>query len=177
MQEAGLTHIGVNNQAAGGNAVLQGGLGPTLLTRYRRDALETAGVKYVMIFEGVNDIGGGPTDGGSQGSIGNRLQQAFQQIARDCHAAGIKTIGATITQFSGPGQSYSNPTREQTRVRVNQWILTSGAFNATVDFSSIVGDAARPSQLASPYDGGDHLHPNVAGFQAMADGFPLEFFD
>ncbi|KXX75973.1 hypothetical protein MMYC01_206831 [Madurella mycetomatis] len=177
MQEAGLTHIGVNNQAAGGNAVLQGGLGPTLLTRYRRDALETAGVKYVMIFEGVNDIGGGPTDGGSQNNLGNRLQQAFQQIARDCHAAGIKTIGATITQFSGPGQSYSNPTREQTRVRVNQWILTSGTFNATVDFSSIVGDPARPSQLASPYDGGDHLHPNVAGFQAMADGFPLEFFD
>ncbi|GAB1314559.1 hypothetical protein MFIFM68171_04769 [Madurella fahalii] len=177
MQKAGLTHIGVNNQAAGGNAVLQGGLGPTLLTRYRRDALETAGVKYVMIFEGVNDIGGGPTDGGSQTNLGNRLQQAFQQIARDCHAAGIKTIGATITQFSGSGQSYSNPTRDQTRVRVNQWILTSGTFNATVDFATIVGDPNRPSQLASRYDGGDHLHPNVAGFQAMADGFPLEFFD
>lgn len=177
MQKAGITHIGVNNQAAGGNTVLSGGLGPTLLTRYRRDALQTAGVKYVMIFEGVNDIGGGGADGGTQGGIASRLQQAFAQIARDCHAAGIKTIGATITPFGGQGQAYSNPTREQTRVRVNDWILRSGTFNATVDFSAITGDPARPSQLAARYDGGDHLHPNVAGFQAMADGFPLDFFD
>jgi lysophospholipase L1-like esterase len=176
MQKAGLTHIGVNNQAAGGNTVLSGGLGPTLLTRYKRDALQVAGVKYVMIFEGVNDIGNGGTDSGSQNSLGTKLQQAFAQIARDCHAAGIKTIGATITPFSGSGQSYSNPARDAGRVRVNDWILKSGTFNATVDFAKIVADPARQSQLAAQYDGGDHLHPNVAGFQAMADGFPLDFF-
>ncbi|KAL2197672.1 SGNH hydrolase-type esterase domain-containing protein [Corynascus similis CBS 632.67] len=177
-QEGGaLAEIAVNNQAAGGNAVLSGGLGPTLLSRYERDALRVAGVKYVMVFEGVNDIGGGPTDAGSQAGIGSRLQDAFAQIAADCKAAGLKTIGATITPFSGNGQPYSNPTREQTRAQVNEWILTSGTFDATVDFAAILANPSAPSQLASQYDGGDHLHPNVAGYQALADGFPLEVFE
>lgn len=178
MQKAGgnLSQIAVCNQAAGGNAVLQGGLGPTLLTRYKRDALQVAGVKYVMIFEGVNDIGGGGTDSGSQNGIGSRLQQAFAQIVKDCKAAGLKTIGGTITPFGGNGQSYSNPTREQTRVKVNDWILRSGTFDATVDLAGLVADASTKSQLARQYDGGDHLHPNVAGYQRMADGFPLDIF-
>ncbi|KAL1840058.1 hypothetical protein VTJ49DRAFT_834 [Mycothermus thermophilus] len=136
MQQVGnITNIGVCNQAAGGNAILSGGLGPTLLTRYRRDALQVAGVKYVMIFEGVNDIGNSSPDSGTQNSMVTRLQQAYQQIVRDCKAAGLKTIGATITPFGGSGQSYSNPAREQTRVRVNEWILNSGTFDATVDFA------------------------------------------
>ncbi|KAL2262520.1 hypothetical protein VTK26DRAFT_1100 [Humicola hyalothermophila] len=177
LQRAGITHIGVNNQAAGGNAVLSGGLGPTLLSRYQRDALQVAGAKYVMVFEGVNDIGSGGADAGTQGGIGDRLQQAFEQIARDCHAAGLKTIAATITPFGGAGQAYSHPAREQTRVRVNEWILGSGAFNETVDFAGILEDPNVKSQLAGQFDGGDHLHPNVAGFQAMADGFPLDLFE
>jgi lysophospholipase L1-like esterase len=161
--------IGVNNQAAGGNAVLQGGLGPTLLTRYKRDALQVAGVKYVMIFEGVNDIGGSGSD------ISSRLQQAFAQIVKECKAAGIKTIGGTITPFGG--NSYSSPAHEQTRVKVNEWILGSGTFDATVDFAKLIADPAAKSQMARQYDGGDHLHPSVAGYQAMADGFPLDFFE
>ncbi|WPJ60783.1 hypothetical protein SMAC4_13288 [Sordaria macrospora] len=181
MQKAGINHIGVNNQAAGGNAVLNGGLGPTLLSRYKRDALQQQGVRYVMIFEGVNDIGGGGTDSGSQNGIGNRLIGAYKQIAKECNAAGIKVIGGTITPFGGNGQSYSNPTREQTRQRVNEWILSNAgegkALDAVVDFGKIIGDPNTKSQLAKQYDGGDHLHPNVAGYQAMADGFPLGFFD
>ena len=177
MHREGITHIGVNNQAAGGNAVLSGGLGPTLLSRYKRDALGTAGVRYVVIFEGVNDIGGGGADAGTQSGIANRLIEAYKQIARDCRAAGIKVIGGTITPFGGQGQSYSNPTREQTRVKVNEWILNNGGvFDAVVDFGKIIGDPNARSQLARQFDGGDHLHPNVAGFQAMADGFPLGVF-
>ncbi|KAJ4415972.1 hypothetical protein N0V85_002474 [Neurospora sp. IMI 360204] len=178
MQKAGINHIGVNNQAAGGNAVLSGGLGPTLLSRYKRDALQQQGVKYVMIFEGVNDIGGGGTDSGSQNGIGNRLIDAYKQIAKECKSAGIKVIGGTITPFGGNGQSYSNSTREQTRSKVNQWILNSGGqLDAVVDFGKIIGDPSVKSQLAKQFDGGDHLHPNVAGYQAMADGFPLDFFN
>ncbi|KAK4164397.1 SGNH hydrolase-type esterase domain-containing protein [Cladorrhinum sp. PSN259] len=176
MVKNGITHIGVNNQAAGGNTVLSGGLGPTLLSRYKRDALQAAGVKYVMIFEGVNDIGNGGTDSGSQNGIVSRLQSAYQQIVKECKAAGIKTIGATITQFSGSGQSYSNPARDQGRQKINDWILNSGTFDATVDFAKIIGDPSNKAQLAKAYDGGDHLHPNVAGYQAMADGFPLDIF-
>ncbi|KAK4142316.1 SGNH hydrolase-type esterase domain-containing protein [Dichotomopilus funicola] len=181
MQQAsngsGAAVVGVNNQAAGGNAVLTGGLGPTLLTRYQRDALQVAGVKYVMIFEGVNDIGGGSADSGTQTRIGTELQEAFAKIVGDCKAAGIKTIGGTITPFGGNGQAYSSPVREAARVAVNEWILGSGTFDATVDFAKLIGDPTMVSQLAGKYDGGDHLHPNVAGYQAMADGFPLDFFD
>ncbi|KAK3325973.1 SGNH hydrolase-type esterase domain-containing protein [Apodospora peruviana] len=178
MLKAGITNIGVNNQAAGGNTVLSGGLGPTLLSRYKRDAIQQAGVKYVLIFEGVNDIGGGGTDSGSQNGIGSRLQDAFKQIANDCKAAGIKVFAASITPFGGSGQSYSNPTREQTRVKVNNWIKSNVGtlFDGFVDLSKAIGDAGNPSQMAKTYDGGDHLHPNPAGMQALADGFDLALF-
>lgn len=88
--------------------------------------------------------------------------------------------GATITPFAGSGQSYSNPAREATRVRVNSWIMANSGvgrtFDAVVDFAKMVGDEKTPSQLEKTFDGGDHLHPNVAGYQAMADGFPLGIF-
>ncbi|KAK4445730.1 SGNH hydrolase-type esterase domain-containing protein, partial [Podospora aff. communis PSN243] len=170
MQKNGINHIGVCNQAAGGNTVLSGGLGPPLMQRYKRDALQTAGVKYVMLFIGVNDIGN------SGGGVASQLQNAFRTVVADCKAAGLKTIGATVTAFGGQGQSYSSPAREQQRQQLNQWILTSGTFDVTVDFAKAIDNPSRKDQLASQYDGGDHLHPNVAGFQAMADVFPLDVF-
>ncbi|KAH8601758.1 SGNH hydrolase-type esterase domain-containing protein [Bisporella sp. PMI_857] len=176
MQKSSLTNIGVNNQAAGGNRVLADGLGPSLISRYKRDAITQAGVKYVMIFEGVNDIGTAGTDSGTQTNIGNQLISAFTQIAADAKKAGIAVFAATITPFSGSGQSYSNPTREATRQKVNTWIKTSGTFDAVVDFDQILRDPSTPSQLASKYNGGDYLHPNVAGYQALADAFPLDIF-
>ncbi|KAK0720137.1 SGNH hydrolase-type esterase domain-containing protein [Lasiosphaeris hirsuta] len=172
LQKAGLTHIGVNNQAAGGNTVLSGGLGPPLMQRYKRDALEQQGVKWVMIFEGVNDLG----NAGDGNGVATRLQSSFKQIVADCKKAGFKTIGATITAFSGNGQSYSGAGREAGRQTINKWILTSGTFDATVDFAKFIDDPSQKSQLAKAYDGGDHLHPNVAGYQAMADQFPLDIF-
>ncbi|KAI0173034.1 SGNH hydrolase [Hypoxylon sp. FL1284] len=176
MQQEGITNIAVCNQAAGGNAVLTGGLGPPLMQRYKRDLLKTAGVKYALIFEGVNDIGSAPTDSGTQARIGSSLTTAFETIAADAKAAGLTVFGATITPFSGDGQSYSNPTRDQTRQAVNKWILGggNGSFDATIDFAAIVANPSDAADLATRYDGGDHLHPNVAGYQAMADQFPLD---
>lgn len=176
MQENQLTQIAVDNQAAGGNRVLQDGLGPSLISRYKRDAIQQAGVKYIMIFEGVNDIGTAGTDQNSQTQVGDNLIAAFTQIANDAHAAGIPIFVATITPFSGPGQGYSNPTREATRQKINAWFTSSGLFDAVVDFDSIVRDPAAPSQLASQYNSGDYLHPNVAGYQAIANAFPLDIF-
>ncbi|EHL02072.1 hypothetical protein M7I_2027 [Glarea lozoyensis 74030] len=167
----------VVNQAAGGNAVLSGGLGPTLLSRYTRDGITQQGVKYLMIFEGVNDIGGSSTDASTQSSIGDRLISAFKQITSDAHKAGLITIGATITPFGGSGQSYSNPEREKTRVKVNKWILNSGgAFDKVVDFAAAVGNPGNVAQLANKYDGGDHLHPNVDGYITMANAFDMSIF-
>lgn len=165
MQQNNITNIGVNNQAAGGNAVLSGGLGPYLMSRYKRDAIQQQGVKYVMIFEGVNDIGS------SGANVATALINAFKQIISDCKAAGYITIGATITPFGG--NSYAGGSHEQERQTVNQWIMAPGNFDHAVDFASIVGSG---SSLNRAYDSGDHLHPNVAGYQLIADKFPLDIF-
>ncbi|KAK8068938.1 hypothetical protein PG994_005554, partial [Apiospora phragmitis] len=179
MQKSNLTNIGVNNQAAGGNAVLAGGLGPPLLQRYKRDLLQASGVKYCLLFEGVNDIGSGSPDSGTQQRIGDQLIAAFKQIASDAHKAGLRVFAATITPFGGNGQSYSNPTREATRQRVNKWILGGGdgSFNLTIDFAKSVANSGNPGTLATQYDSGDHLHLNPAGYQAIADAFPLDIFN
>ncbi|ETS73092.1 hypothetical protein PFICI_15267 [Pestalotiopsis fici W106-1] len=179
MQKSGVTNIASDNQAAGGNTVLSGGLGPPLMQRYKRDLLQTAGVKYAIIFEGVNDIGGGSADSSTQSRIGDQLISSFQQIASDAHKAGIIVFGATITPFGGNGQSYSNPTREATRQRVNNWILGggNGSFDAAIDFAKVLADPGNPANLASQYDSGDHLHPNPKGYQAIADAFPLTIFN
>lgn len=163
LQKNGITNVAVDNQAAGGNAVLSGGLGPTLLSRYKRDAIDQPGVKYVMIFEGVNDIG-------ANGS-GQALINAFKQIVADCKAKGYITIGATITPFGG--NSYAGGNHEQQRQLVNTWIMAEGNFDYAVDFSAIIGQGDR---LQASFDSGDHLHPSVAGYQAIADKFPLDIF-
>ncbi|KAM0815951.1 putative SGNH hydrolase-type esterase domain-containing protein [Seiridium cardinale] len=178
LQKSGVTNIAVNNQAAGGNTVLTGGLGPPLMQRRQRDLLQTAGVKYAIIFERVNDIGGGSTDSGTRTRIGDPLISSFKQIATDAHKAGAKVFGATITPFGGNWQSYSNPTRDATRQRVNQLILGGGdgSLDGSIDFTKILASSGNAVTLASQYYSGDHLHPNPAGYQAIADAFPVNIF-
>lgn len=175
------SQIAINNQAAGGNRILNDGLGPNALGRIDRDVLAHAGVKYVMIFEGVNDIGTADTSAASQTKIGDQLIAAFQQIATRVHAFGIPIFAATITPFCAPAnqtgiQPYSDPTREMTRQRVNAWIKNSGVFDYVVDFDKVLADPAIPSQLSGVYNSGDFLHPNVNGYGAIADAFPLTIF-
>lgn len=174
------SEISVNNQAAGGNRILADGLGPNALGRIDRDVLSQTGIKYAMIFEGVNDIGVEVVTPQAQQIIGDRVIAAFQQIVTRVHAAGIPIFAATITPFSAPAnvtiQPYSNPVREATRQRVNAWIRTSGVFDAVIDFDKVVADPAIPSQLNPAFDSGDFLHPNVAGYTAMAAAFPLDLF-
>jgi lysophospholipase L1-like esterase len=171
----------VINQAAGGNRILNDGLGPNALGRIDRDVLSQSGVKYVMIFEGVNDIGTADTSATTQAVVGDRLISAFKQIATRIHTFGFPLFAATITPFCAPAnvtiQPYSDPTRESTRQRVNAWIRTSGTFDFVVDFDKILADPANGTQLNPLYNGGDYLHPNVQGYQAVADQFPLEIFD
>ncbi|RMZ69386.1 lipolytic enzyme [Pyrenophora seminiperda CCB06] len=171
------TNIAINNEAAGGNAVLAGGLGPPLLTRYKRDALLQPGAKYIMIFEGVNDIGPAPNTASAQTRIGDQLIAAYKQIAVDAKKAGLVTIGATITPFGG-NAGYAGVEKEKTRVRINQWVLGkgNGTFDFVVDFAGMVATKGQESVLNKMFDSGDGLHPNARGYQAMADGFPLDVF-
>ncbi|KAF4341541.1 hypothetical protein FBEOM_4443 [Fusarium beomiforme] len=166
LQESGMTNVAVNNMAAGGNAILSGGLGPPLLQRYKRDALEQPGAKFVVVFEGVNDIGPSATDEATQKKIKEGLIAAYIQIAKDCKQAGMGTIGATITQMLG--NQYYAPEREATRVAVNEWILNNRTYDHTVDFASLIGSG---DKLLSQYDSGDGLHPNPAAYKLMANAF------
>lgn len=180
MQMNGATkQIAVDNQAAGGNRILADGNGPNAIGRIDRDVLSQSGVRYAMIFEGVNDIGVEPTDPTSQQIIGDRLIQAFEQIITRVHAFGIPLFAATITPFGAPNstiQPYSDPERERTRLRVNDWIKTSGEFDYVIDFDAIVRDPANHTQLNPAYNSGDYLHPNATGYHAIANAFPLQIF-
>ncbi|ORY15132.1 SGNH hydrolase-type esterase domain-containing protein [Clohesyomyces aquaticus] len=174
------SHIGVANLAAGGNRVLIDGLGPNALGRIDRDVLAHPGVKYAMIFEGVNDIGTGDSTTAAQDLVYQGLIQAYRQIATRIHSVGIPLFAATITPFSAPsnstGQPYSTPERELTRQRVNKFIRESGVFDAVVDFDKMLADPKLPSQLAPDYNSGDYLHPSVKGYQRIADMFPIGIF-
>lgn len=181
LQKDGMTKgISVANQAAGGNRVLIDGLGPNALGRIDRDVLSHPGVKYAMLFEGVNDIGTADVTPDAQAIVYEGLTQAYQQIVTRMHAFGIPVFAATITPFSAPanftGQPYSNPEREKTRQKVNKFIRESGTFDAVVDFDRMLADPKIPSQLKAEYDSGDYLHPNVKGYQRLADLFPIGLF-
>lgn len=169
--------IALLNQAAGGNRILNDGLGPNALSRIDRDVLSQSGVSYAMIFEGVNDIGTAATTEASQAAVGDRLVQAFQQIITRVHAVGIPIFGATITPFSGPGQGYSDPIREANRQRINDWIRTSGKFDGVVDFDAAVRDPSNPAQLDPQFNSGDFLHLNPAGYRKLAAEFDLGLFE
>jgi lysophospholipase L1-like esterase len=122
-----------------------------------------------MLFEGVNDIGNSASNPAPQ------LISAFKTIIADARKANLITIGGTITPFGG--SSYSGSAKEEARKTVNAWIKTAGNFDYVVDFAAAVESKSDASKLDSRYNGGDSLHPNVAGYQAMADAFPLDIFD
>lgn len=172
--------VAVVNQSAGGNRVLMDDIGPCVVRRLDRDLFSQPGVRYVMLFHGVNDIGTAADDPASQALVADRLTQAYAQIALRAHAFGLPVFASPIGPFCAPaeaGQPYSSPLREETRQRVNKWIRSAGVFDAVVDFDEVLRDPADPSRLNPEYDSGDGLHPNVNAFRAMAAAFPLDLFE
>ncbi|KAF2794389.1 SGNH hydrolase [Melanomma pulvis-pyrius CBS 109.77] len=179
-QSPSTSHIGIANLAAGGNRVLADGLGPSALARIDRDVLAHPGVQYVLLFEGVNDIGTAAATPAAQDAVYAELVAAYAQIAARLHAHGLPVFAATITPFSAPtnssAQPYSAPEREVTRRRVNAWIRGSGVFDAVVDFDAVLADPRVSGRLGPEWDSGDYLHPNVRGYQRLADFFPVGLF-
>ncbi|KAH8665031.1 extracellular GDSL-like lipase/acylhydrolase [Tricladium varicosporioides] len=176
------SNIAVINEAAGGNRLLNDGLGPNGLSRIDRDVLSHPGVEYALIFIGVNDIGTASISSSAQSSTADRLIAGYKQIITRLHSFDITVIGATITPMSAPGfnvtaQAYGDPEREKTRNKVNEWIRNSGMYDEVVDFDKWIRNGTDTSQLAGLYNSGDWLHPNVAGYQKIADTFPLDVFD
>lgn len=161
-----------------------GCFGVSALARFDRDALALPGITHIVLLEGINDIGfpgaklggqylAGPADVRSA----EELIDAYLQLISRAHARGVKLIGATITPFEGvhvPG--YYSESKEATRQAVNKWIRTSGSFDGVIDFDAVLRDPDHPSRLLPSFASKDHLHPNDAGYQAMADAIDLALF-
>lgn len=165
--------IGVANMGIGGNRVLRDGAGASALARFDRDVLAQPGVKWVTLMEGINDIGREASTP-AEAVTADELIGAYQQLIEQAHAHGVQVIGCTLTPYEGAG--YSRETGEAVRAAVNAWIRTPGAFDAVVDFEAATRDPANPKRIRADFDPGDHLHPNDAGYQAMADAFDLTIF-
>lgn len=185
---AGRVAWGVVNEGISGNRVLNDGAGASALRRFDRDVLAVPGVKYVIVFEGVNDLGI------SYGHFSGPLAKAFaalappparkanaaaliagyRQLIARAHAHGIRILGATITPYAG--SAYYSQAGNAQREAINRWIRTSGAFDGVLDFDAAWRDPADPTRIAAALQRGDHLHGNDAGYRALARSINLKLF-
>ena len=170
-------NIAVLNQGLGGNRLLRDGLGPNALARFDRDVLAVPGVRWVVVLEGVNDIGTAVAarSKGEPAATARDVIAAYRQIVTRAHSHGLRVYGATILPFEGFG-AYSSAQSEADRQAVNQWIRTGGELDGVIDFDAIARDPAQPARLSAFVDGGDHLHPSAAGYRIMADAIDLSLF-
>jgi lysophospholipase L1-like esterase len=166
--------IGAINSGISGNQLLKDGMGANAVARFERDVLSQPGVESVIVLIGINDIGGlesttVPTAG--------ELIAGYRQLIAQAHSRGVRILGATITPFEGAlegfVEGYYTPEKEQVRTLVNAWIRTSGEFDAVVDFDLALRDPEHPTRIDGAFDSGDKLHPNDAGYRAMADSIDL----
>jgi lysophospholipase L1-like esterase len=164
-------NIAVLNQGISGNRLLRDGAGINALARFDRDVLAQPGVKWLTIMEGINDIG---LSSSADPVSSDDLIGALKQLIERAHEHGIKVIGATLTPYQGA--AYYRDSGEEIRMQVNQWIRTGGAFDAVVDFEAVTRDPENPKQFRPGFNNGDHLHPNDAGYEAMADAIDLSIF-
>ncbi len=167
--------LGVVNAGIAGNRVLSdlGGFGVNALARLELDVLSLPGVTHVVVLEGINDIGLGGTLAPEVATADEIIAGHRQLIAR-VHARGMKIYGATLTPFEGA--FYFSPEGEVKRQAVNEWIRTSGAYDAVIDFDAATRDPNQPSRFRPGFSE-DSLHPNDVGYRAMADAIDLALFD
>lgn len=173
--DAKTRNFAVINEGIGGNRLLHDGYGPNALARFDRDVVAQSGVKYVIVLEGINDIGhtAKPLTPSDEVTA-PQLEFALAQLVARGHEHGLKVFGATLTPYVGAG--YESPAGEQMREALNQWIRTSGVFDGVIDFDQVARDASNPQVFASKMDSGDHLHPSPAGYKAMGSAIPLSLF-
>jgi lysophospholipase L1-like esterase len=171
---SGTEPMGVVDAGIGGNRVLTDvpniWQGISATKRFAHDALGQPGVRDVILMEGINDIGNNAGPGGAP-LTAQDLIAGYQNLIQQAHTAGVRIIGGTI--LPDKGNVYYSDSAEAIRQAANTWIRTSGAFDGVVDFERAVADPADPAALNPAFDSGDHLHPNEAGMQALANAVDL----
>jgi lysophospholipase L1-like esterase len=173
LQSAGVTNLAVVNEGISGKRVLRDGAGPSALARFERDVLTQPGIQYLVFMEAINDIGQASRPGTPPVTT-EEIIAIYKQMIERAHMRGIKVIGATLTPYEGAAY-YSEP-GEVIRTAVNQWIRTSSALDGFIDFDKATQDPQHPGQLLPAFNIRDHLHPNDAGYKAMAEAIDLSLF-
>jgi lysophospholipase L1-like esterase len=173
LQSAGVRNLAVVNEGISGNRVLRDGAGPSVLARFERDVLTQPGIKYLVFMEAINDIGQASRPGTPPVTT-EEIIAIYKQMIERAHMRGIKVIGATLTPYEGA--AYYSDSGEVIRGAVNQWIRTSNTLDGFIDFDKVTQDPQHPGQLLPAYNIRDHLHPNDAGYKAMAESIDLSLF-
>lgn len=175
--------IGVLDAGIGGNRVLHDAasnirFGMSALARFDRDVLAQPGARYVILLEGINDLGHAGTSAPASEAVNAQdIIGGLTQLAERAHEKGLKVFGATLTPFEGTVfLGYFTPEKETQRKAVNEWIRAGKAFDGVIDFDKAVRDPSHPDRMLPEYDSGDHLHPGDAGYKAMADAIDLSIF-
>ena len=171
-KDADTRHIGVLNMGIGGNCVVKGGLGPTALNRFDHDILRQNGIRWLIILEGVNDLGS-TKDSTAAFDVARDLIAAYDKMIGDAHARGIKVYGATIMPFKK--SFYYRPYRDAARNSINEWIRTSGHFDAVIDFDKAMRDPEDGSTLLAEAQS-DYLHPSERGHKMLGESVNLALF-
>ena len=166
--------LGVANAGIGGNRVLLDGYGPNAVSRVDRDILARSGARYVIVLESINDIGSYARHHLPYDDLEQRLEWGLSQVAIQARLHNLVVFGATLTPDQG--SSYYSPEAEAVREKLNQWIRTTHVFDGVIDFDLATRDPQHPQQYLPQYDAGDHIHPNDAGYQAMAQAIDLDLF-
>jgi lysophospholipase L1-like esterase len=166
--------VAVLNLGIGGNCVLRKCLGPSAIDRFERDVLKQQSVHWLIIMEGINDIGQTP-DSAAASQVAKALVAAYGKMIDAAHAEGIKVYGATILPF---GKSfYYTDYRETARTNVNNWIRNSGRFDAVIDFDKALQNPEDTLSILPAAQSGDFLHPNEAGYKMMGEAIDLKLFE
>jgi lysophospholipase L1-like esterase len=162
------------NAGISGNQLLLDGMGVNGVARFERDVLSQPGVEVAIVLIGINDIGGFMS---GKTPTHTELIAGFRQLIAQAHSRSVRIVGATITPFEGAledfAEGFYTPEKELVRTLVNEWIRDSGEFDAVVDFDLALRDPTQPKRLNPAYDSGDRLHPNDAGYRAMAEAVDL----